>query len=178
MMIPRPGSASCSARAMATVARSSSGSSPTRASSGYGVPQPLEHGGGIGALLPPPDGPGEPVRAEPAHSEVLHHGEFVDQPEALVHDGEPLRLRLPRADGQPQRRTVDEDPTARVGRVVAGQDLGEGGLARSVLTDQPVDLTRRHVQVDVPQRSEPAEGLGDSFDAQSLHDRASVAHDG
>ena len=52
------------------------------------VAEPLEHRGGVPALLPPPDGPGEPVRAEPAHPEVLHHGEVVDQAEALVHDRE------------------------------------------------------------------------------------------
>jgi len=38
--------------------------------------------------------------------------------------------------------TLDPDTTARIGLVVSGQDLDQGGLPRAVLPEERVDLAR------------------------------------
>jgi hypothetical protein len=60
---------------------------------------------------------------------------------------------------------------AGVGRVQAGDDVEEGGLAGAVGADQAVDLAGVDRDADVRQRLQAAEALGDAVDLENC-----VAH--
>ena len=61
---------------------------------------------------------------------------------------------------------------ARVGVVVAREDLDERRLAGAVVADQPEHLALAQVQADVAQRRDRSEALGDVLDAQHVVGRA------
>src|SRR5262245_34100978 len=83
---------------------------------------------------------------------------------------------IPRA-AEPRFMSVDPD---RAGvtpeRVDAGQDLDQGRLARPVLAAEGVDLACAHVEMDVLERLDPAEMLGDAPRLQPRRVFAGPAH--
>ena len=48
----------------------------------------------------------------------------------------------------------DLDPSAGIGRMHAGDQLDQGGLAAAVLTDEAVHLARKHVPIDPVERQQ------------------------
>ena len=118
-------------------------------------PQRLAH---ALALAPPGDAPAH-ARLEVADAQVLEHGHLRHEPEVLVDEREPEQMRLPWVERQRDRRTGDRQARAVVGRVVAREDLDERRLARAVLPQQAVHLTRQDVQVEALQDGLPRERL-------------------
>jgi hypothetical protein len=58
--------------------------------------------------------------------------------------------------------------SARCPASESADDLDQRRLARAVVAEQPEDLALAQVQVDVAQRRDRAEALGDVFDAQDV----------
>jgi hypothetical protein len=98
--------------------------------------------------------------------DVVEDAQLVHQGEVLVDGVDAVRARL--ADGvQLDRLAVDVDrPGVRL--VVAGQDLDQRRLAGAVVAEQAEHLALLEMQVDVAQRGDRAEALGDALDAQDL----------
>ncbi len=75
-----------------------------------------------------------------AEEDVLRHGQVVGEVELLVHHGDAFRLRRT-GTGEPGRLAVDAQFPAS-GRLVAGEDFHQRGLARTVLAEQTVNASR------------------------------------
>ena len=97
--------------------------------------------------------------------DVLGNGEDVDEHEVLVHHADASRHGLP-GIGEVLLRPVDEH-LPLVGVEQAVEDVHEGRLAGPVLTEQAVDSSRNHVQVDVVIGREGAESFGDPAQRQA-----------
>ena len=104
--------------------------------------------------------------AEGADREVVEHAQLGKQPEVLMHEREPQLTPLARGQGKPHRLAVNVQLPARIGGVVAGEDLDEGGLARAVLAEQPPDLTRTDGQGHVVEHDAAPERLRQVPDRQ------------
>src|SRR5882672_6721096 len=63
---------------------------------------------------------------------------------------------------------LDHDARARLGAQHAGDDLDQCRLARSVFADQAMHLARRQRKVDVAQRDDAAEVLGDCLEGEKI----------
>ena len=74
-----------------------------------------------------------------------------------------LKGRLGRR--QPDRHAVEED-LARIRREQAGQNLDQGGLARSILAEEGVDFAGLQVEVDVHQGVDAGKGAVQPADFQ------------
>ena len=61
-----------------------------------------------------------------------------------------------------------QEHLALVGLLEPADDLHQRRLARAVVAEQPEDLALAQVQVDVAQRGDRAEALGDVLDAQDV----------
>ena len=101
-----------------------------------------------------------------AHEDVLGDGELGVEAELLVHRGDAGGLGLVRAV-EADLLAVDADRAA-VRLVDARDDLDERGLAGPVLADEGMDLTGGDREVDVLQRADTREGLGDAFQREQL----------
>ena len=123
--------------------------SPTRFSSAVGVRQ---------RLVPADDAAGGVLVAE---EDVLGDGQVRDQREFLVDDHDAALLA--RADVlELAGLAVEEDlPFVTAVRIDAAEHLHQGRLARAVLTADGVDLALGDGQVDVGERLDTGEGLGD-----------------
>jgi hypothetical protein len=86
------------------------------------------------------------IRARAAEHHVLRDGEDRHEHEVLVNHAD-ARSNGVAGTGEGDRLVVDED-LALVGLVEAVEDVHERGLARAVLTEQPVDLAGTDDQVD------------------------------
>ncbi len=124
----------------------------------------------------PPEGPGRLL----AEEQVFVHPELGDEVELLVDRADPGVLGLARRPDVYLPALEEDHPP--VGPVDPGQDLDQGGLAGPVLSDEHVDLARAQVEVHIPKRHDPREGLRDAPHLQergrppSGHRRASVPH--
>ena len=122
-------------------------------------------GGGIGrapvdqAVLPAKQ-PG--VAHAQAH--VLGHRHPFHQAQVLVDEGHRLGAAVGAAPLR-LRQAVDED-LARIGRVDAGQQLDQRGLAGAVFTQQGQDLAGMHVQRQRVHRLRAAKALADAREPQ------------
>jgi len=126
------------------------------------APGDLAHLRAGGLQVEPPAGAGLLV----AQHHVLRHGEDGDEHEVLVHHADARRHGVAGA-GEPLDDVVEQD-LALVGLVQAVQHVHERGLARAVLAEQRVDLSRFDDEVDVIVGHEAAEALGDAAEFE-LH---------
>ena len=107
-----------------------------------------------------------------AEEDVLVGEKVVEEVELLVDEGDARLLdRLDRGSGEVG---AVEGDGAGVGRVRAGQDVHEGGLARAVLAEKGVDLPARDVEVHAPQDGDAAERLVDAAHGEKVHSAPSV----
>ena len=109
-------------------------------------------------LVPPRDPP-QRAGLVVADAQVLEHAHLGHQPEVLVHERDAEQVRRAGVERQRHRLAGHLQGRAVVGRVVAGQDLDEGRLARAVLAEQAVHLPGQDVEVDVRQDGPAREGL-------------------
>jgi hypothetical protein len=72
----------------------------------------------------------------------------------------------PGGSGTRRPRGVGDADLARVGRVVAEEDVGQRRLAGAVLAQQRQDLARAEVEVDRVVSEQAAEALGDAGEPQ------------
>ena len=126
--------------------------------------QPLERAARGNALAPPVDPATEPAHRELPQADVLEHRLLADEAQILMHEREAVPTQLRRPDRVRERRSADLDD-AVVGGVHAREDLDQGRLARAVLPDEAVDLTRTRVEVDLAQHRGGTERLGQAADA-------------
>ena len=96
--------------------------------------------------------------------DVLQNGEVRNEPDVLE------APRHPAAHPQAGRHAgqvlpVDVDPSGR-DRVDAADQVEDGGLARAVGSDEGGALAARHVERQIPDDLQPAEGLGHPVQAQ------------
>ena len=123
--------------------------------------QRLAHGFCVLALVDPAREAGRRVTTD---SHVLAHGEVGDQPEVLVDEGEAFIVQPARVDRRADALPVDEDLAAMVGTVDTADELDQRGLARPVLPDERVDLTRPNLEVGVLQHGHSSERLRQGAD--------------
>src|SRR5439155_24159480 len=81
-------------------------------------------------------------------------------------EGKTELTKLSGRERQPHRHAVDLE-LALVRVVEAGEDLDQGGLPRTVLPEQAVDLPGENAQVDAAQRPGPAEALRQVAESQA-----------
>ena len=112
----------------------------------------IGEGGAGGRYLRPPADPAHRTRPVPAaEGQVVDDAEVTDEAEVLVHEAEagvPPGARRARV----HRIPVDGDRAARIGVVVAGENLDQRRLPGAVLADQRVDLAAHHLEVHVVER--------------------------
>ena len=94
----------------------------------------------------------------PEH-DVLCDGEDGDEHEVLVHHADPGAHRV--AGALEVLHVIVEEDHALVGGVQAVEDIHERRLARAVLAQQAVDLSRLDDEIDAVVGDEGAEPLGD-----------------
>ena len=97
---------------------------------------------------------------------VLVGGQLVDQRQVLVDGVDPLRARVVDALRLVGLAAQEHPPAVLL--VEAAEDLDQRRLAGAVVAEQAQDLPLVQGQVDVPQRGDRAEALGDVLDAQDL----------
>ena len=121
---------------------------------------------GCGTVLrAPPDE--RPVSGDDGRQpQVLGDPERRHEGEVLVDEADADATEVPGRHRERQSGATDLDRRSGVRRVGAGQDLDQGRLAGAVLAEQGVDLARPDLQLDVVERGEPAEPLGESADAE------------
>jgi hypothetical protein len=109
--------------------------------------------------------------------DVVGDGEGVDEAEVLVHEAHPGG-----AGGvggpEPERDPGDGGVRARFRAVVAGEDLGQCRLARTVVPDHGVDLARGDDEIDLVERPLAAEVLAEPVDAERVRIGGTVADQG
>jgi hypothetical protein len=108
------------------------------------------------AHLPPVEHAEPAARCVP-EEDVLGDGELRKQQQFLVNRGDAALARLAR--GERLEPLVADPDGSGIGSVHAGDDLDERGLARAVLPEQRVDLTRPNLKVDVLQHANAGERL-------------------
>ena len=103
--------------------------------------------------------------------DVLRDGALGQQVELLVDDADAGPLGVARAAERPRlRRRTRRVPSS--GRVHAGDDLHQGGLAGAVLTDDGVHLARPHVEVDAVEDAYAEERLADAPEREQRRRRS------
>ena len=121
----------------------------------------------LGARARPAQDRAEHARARahvaPDHH-VLERREIVEEPDVLEgardpHACDAIRRRVL------QLRTLEAE-TALLLAIDAGEDVEEGGLARAVGADEPVDLALADRERNLGERGEAAEALGDALDLE------------
>ena len=124
---------------------------------GRGAEQVGEDGAGALAL----DRGGGAIAEQPvsAHPHVLEHRARLDHEHLLEHRGDAGARGLPGAPQMIDLRTADRDLPA-IRTVHAGEQLDERALARAVLADDRVDLTRADLDGGGAEGLRGAEGLG------------------
>ena len=108
-----------------------------------------------------------------AHVAADHHvldGRHLGEQPDVLEGARDARLRDLVHRGRLVRRAAQHEGAA-VGRVQAGDDVEEGGLAGAVGADQAVDLARIDGDADVGQGLQAAEALGHAIDLENC-----VAH--
>jgi hypothetical protein len=125
--------------------------------------QASERGPDLAASLPPVD-PSPPMLGIAGQADVLHHGRRVDQGQVLVYEGQPSRGSAGRVFLQ--RLAVEQDHSARIWLVVAGQDLDQRRLPRSVVARERQQFTPANGQRYVIKHSPTAERLANTIDDQ------------
>lgn len=100
---------------------------------------------------------------------VLRDGALREQVELLVDDADAGPLRVPWATER-TRRTGELD-SASVRGVPARDDLHEGRLPGTVLTDHGVHLAGRDIEVDTVENADSEEGLADAPKAEKRRRR-------
>jgi hypothetical protein len=106
------------------------------------------------------------VRVLVPQHHVLGDREHGDQHEVLVHHPDARLDRLAWAL-EPDGPVVEED-LALVGVVQAEEDVHQGGLASSVLTQEGVNRSLGHLEVDPVVRQDAGEPFGDATELE-LH---------
>ena len=99
-----------------------------------------------------------------ADKDVLGHGQFIKQHRFLMDGGDaclPRRLR-----GREMGFYAIDQNLAVIGLIDAGQDLDDGGFARTILADQRGDLTGVKVDLHPVQRPHAGKGLDDAAQRQ------------
>ena len=114
---------------------------------------------GVAARLAVDDQSGDARLA--AEEDVVGDGEFGNQVEFLVDDGDACRLRLADA-GEADRPGRRSSIVAFIVGIDAGQDLHQRRLAGAVFAHQRVDFAGLQLEVDVAKRGDAAETLGDA----------------
>ncbi|GAB3981986.1 hypothetical protein GCM10027615_63730 [Plantactinospora veratri] len=123
-----------------------------------GLPDRAEQSAGAAEHLPAVDEPSAYRFMAQVH--VLRDGALRQQVELLVDDADAGPLRVARtAERAGFTREFDG---ALVRAVSARDDLHEGGLPGTVLTDDGVHLARPDVEVDTVEDAYPEEGLSDA----------------
>ena len=122
-------------------------------------PESLERRLGPLTFFAPVDPP-QGSRRELPGAEVLKDRQRRHQSQVLVHEAQTEVGGDADWDRESDRATFDFQFAARVGVVVAGEDLDEGGLPAPVLADEAVDLTPLDAHADLVQRPLAAEGHG------------------
>ena len=97
---------------------------------------------------------------------VVEHGQPGHESEVLVDGVDAERARVD--DRFQVHRVAEQRDLARVGPVVAREDLDERRLAGAVVADQPEHLALAQVQAHVAQRGDRAEALGEVLDAEHV----------
>lgn len=93
------------------------------------------------------------------HHDIVDNRHIVSQGEVLVNHAQPgAQRRFWRA--RRQRRAIDFD-TSFIGRVMAEEDVHQGGFARPVFAEQGQHLTALKIKVDVVVSHQGAEAFGD-----------------
>ena len=108
-----------------------------------------------------------------AHVDVLGDRQVREQARLLVHHGDAQGTRL-RRPVEHDGRTI-EAQRARVRLMDAGEDLDQGALAGTVLTDERPDLAGHQHQRDVVERLGGREPLGDTHQLGARSDRCDAA---
>ena len=103
-----------------------------------------------------------------AEEDVLGDRQVRHQRELLVDDHDPDVLAVADAAEVHRLAVVDDLAVVAAGRVDAREHLHQRGLAGAVLTADRVDLAAADVEVDVLQRLDPGEGLGDGAHLQDV----------
>ena len=104
-----------------------------------------------------------------AEEDVLGDGQLGKEQQLLVDGGDAAGRGVARGD-RLQRLVADVDGAA-VRRVGAGDDLDQRRLAGAVLAEQRVHLAGLHVEVDVLQHADAAEGLRHAFEPHQRRHR-------
>ena len=118
----------------------------------------------------PPDPEPHGCRVAATQHQVLHRAQLKHQAEVLMHEPDAETVGVCRR-ADLQWLTVNPGRSTRVGGVITSQDLDQGRLARSVLTDQAVHLTFADQDPDPVQHDLAAEGLREVANHQSLPGR-------
>jgi hypothetical protein len=101
-----------------------------------------------------------------AQEHVRRHGQLVDEREVLVDAVDPERARVVDRLELGLLATQQDPPLVRL--LEARDDLDQGRLAGAVVAEQPQHLALAEVQVDVAQRRDRAEALGDVLDLEDV----------
>ena len=104
-----------------------------------------------------------------AEEQVLDDVEVLAEGEVLEHGGDAQVVGGCRTGDR--HLLGGERDRSRVGRVDAGQDLGQRRLAGPVVADEGDDLTGGDVEVDLGEGGDSAEGLGDRAQFEEIAPR-------
>src|SRR5207245_8719395 len=101
------------------------------------------------------------TRLVAADTQILQSRHGSSQRQVLVHEGQAVKMSGRRIDWQRHPAAAYTQLSTWIGRVVAGEDLDQRRLARSVLSDQSVNLSGEHIEVDVLQHRTSSKALGE-----------------
>jgi hypothetical protein len=96
----------------------------------------------------------------PAERDVLRDRERRDEVDLLVDGADAEFLGFPRRFGPDD--PAGQTHLAGIGRVDAGEDLDQGGLAGAILPEQRVDLAGANREIHVRERHHPGKLLSDA----------------
>ena len=106
----------------------------------------------------------------------FQHGQMRKQPDVLEGAGDALERALGRA--RVVHRLALECDLAGVGGQHAGDQIEERGLAGAVRSDQGVDVAGRHLDLEIVERVEAAEALGQPLDRKAGGGGRALKHGG
>ncbi len=149
---------------MATTCRSAIDSEATPASSGRSKPEPCQQVARHPAHAGAADRTGKAAQAL-VDGDVLGHRQIGEQRQVLENDLHAQRLGERRVEVV-AHLAGELDPTARIGRMHASDQLDQGGLAAAVLTDKAMHLAGQHVPIDPVERGNAAEAFADGGEPQ------------
>jgi hypothetical protein len=99
---------------------------------------------------------------------VLDHREGGHQTQVLVDEAHTERVEFAGTLSTVQDTPIDLEFPSRLWQMEAGQTLDQRRLARSVLPEQSVNLTRSDAQADVIERTSAPEVFGDVLHTQHV----------